>query len=281
MTQVFRVLFGALCLLFPVSIIPQAPTVPAPSLVMSGVEDFQAAFAKVPCQNAERLDAVATLFREMGATESDYTIKKFKDIENFVLRKPGETEEKIVIGAHYDLAGQGSCGALDNWTGVVTIAHLYRTLKDLKLKKTLVFVGFGQEEKGLLGSKAMTKQIKKDEAKQYCAMVNIDSLGLTTPMVMTNVSSNKLTKLTTELAKKLEMPFKTINLHNANTDSSSFLDKNIPAVSIVAMTQNWMDIFHHREDQAAKVKPESVYLGYRLALSLIMRLDEEGCGAYR
>lgn len=278
MRRSLRVSFCALLLLLPNSIVPQAP---APAVVLSTVEEFKAAFAAVPCQNSERLEAVATLFREMGATESDYTIEKFKDIENFVLRKPGETEEKIVIGAHYDLAGQGSCGALDNWTGVVTIAHLYRTLKDLKLKKTLVFVGFGQEEKGLLGSKAMAKQIKKDEVKQYCAMVNIDSLGLTTPMVMTNVSHHKLTKLTSELAKKLEMPFKTISLLNANTDSSSFLNKNIPAVSIVAMTQNWMDIFHHKEDQATKVNPESVYLGYRLALSLLTRLDEESCGAYR
>lgn len=278
MRLLVRVCFGALWLLFPITSVPQAP---ASDLVLATVEDFQAAFTTVPCQNAERLEAVATLFREMGATESDYTIEKFKDSENFVLRKPGETDEKIVIGAHYDLAGQGSCGALDNWTGIVAIAHLYRTLKNAKLKKTLVFVGFGQEEKGLLGSKAMAGKIKKDEAKQYCAMVNIDSLGLTSPMVMTNVSHHKLTKLATELAKKMEMPFKTINLTTANTDSTSFLNKNIPAISIVAMTANWMDIFHHKEDQATKVKPESVYLGYRLALSLIARLDEDSCGAYR
>ncbi|MFN7926914.1 MAG: M20/M25/M40 family metallo-hydrolase [Blastocatellia bacterium] len=278
MSHCLRVALCALLLLFPVSTIPQAPPT---DLALSSVEDFQAAFTAIPCKNEERLAAVKALFREMGATEADYTVEKIKDVENFVLRKVGETDEKIIIGAHYDMTGPGSCGAVDNWTGIVAIAHLYRTLKDAKLKKTLIFVGFGQEEKGLIGSRAMAKQIKKDELNQYCAMINLDSLGMTVPMVMTNVSQKKLTELTKEIAKKMDVPLKTTSIANADTDSTPFLDKKIPSISLVAMTPNWAEVFHHKGDQANIIKPESVYLGYRLALSLVARVNEEECGAYR
>lgn len=277
MKKIYQTLLS-LSLLFPIIAMPRTAD-PAP--VLSKVEDFQAAFAAVPCKNEERLQAVKSLFLKMGAPETDIAIEKIKDVENIVIRKQGETDEKIVIGAHYDLAGDGSCGAADNWTGIVAIAHIYKSLKDVKLKKSLVFVGFGKEELGLVGSKAMAKQLKKETIPQYCAMVNVDGIGLATPQSLTNVSSKKLTDLAGELAKKIEVPFAPISLSNASSDSVSFKDKKIPAISIVGMTMDWPKIYHTKNDQAARVNPNNVYLSYRLALEMITTISENECGAYR
>lgn len=268
----------SLSLLFPLTVVPRAID-PVP--VLSKVEEFRDAFTSVPCKNEERLPAVKALFLKMGAPEADITIEKIKDVENIVLRKQGETDEKIIIGAHYDLAGDGSCGAADNWTGIVAIAHIYKSLKDVKLKKTLLFVGFGKEELGLVGSKAMAKQIKKEDVLQYCAMINVDGIGLATPQSLTNVSSKKLTELAGELAKKIEVPFEPINLANASSDSASFKDKKIPAISIVGMTMDWPKIYHGKNDQAARVNPNYVYFSYRLALLLVATINDNECGAYR
>ncbi len=273
-----RVTLLSLSLLFPLTVVPH-DTDPVPAL--STVEEFREAFASVPCKNEERLPAVKALFLKMGAPAADITIEKIKDVENIVLRKQGETGEKIIIGAHYDLAGDGSCGAADNWTGIVAIAHIYKSLKDVKLKKTLLFVGFGKEEEGLVGSKAMAKQIKKEDRLLYCAMVNVDGVGLTTPQSLTNVSSKKLTALSGELAKKIEVPFEPIFIANASSDSASFKDKKIPAISIVGMSAEWPKIYHSKNDQAARVNPNNVYLSYKLALSLITTINENECGAYR
>src|SRR4030095_6437012 len=101
------------------------------------------------------------------------------------------TDEKIIVGAHYDKVADG-CGAIDNWTGIVAMAHLYKTLKEIPLNKTVWFVAFGKEEKGLIGSRAMTEAIKKEDVAQFCAMINIDSLGLTAPQVLRNLSNPKL-----------------------------------------------------------------------------------------
>src|SRR5688572_5447914 len=116
----------------------------------------------------------------MGAPASDISVEKFDGVENITLLKRGSTPEVIVIGAHYDKVSHG-CGAIDNWTGVVAIAHLYRTIKDQPLKKSVLFVGFGREEDGLVGSKEMVRAIGKEGRARYCAMVNIDSLGLGVP----------------------------------------------------------------------------------------------------
>ena len=78
----------------------------------------------------------------MGVTDSEMAVEKYKRVENVVIRKPGTSDGVIVIGAHYDKVNDG-CGALDNWTGIVTIAHLYRSLKSVATQKTILFVGFG------------------------------------------------------------------------------------------------------------------------------------------
>ena len=268
----------SLSLLLPLAAAPHDSNT---TLVMSKPEEFREAFVSVPCVNDQRLQAVKELFLTMGAPEADITIEKIKDVENIVLRKPGETDEKIVIGAHYDLAGDGSCGAADNWTGIVAIAHIYKTLKDVKLKKTLLFVGFGKEEEGLVGSKAMAKQIKKEAVPSYCAMVNVDGVGLTSPQSLTNVSSKKLTELSKTLAKKIEVPFEPVYIGNASSDSNSFLDKKIPAISIVGMSRDWPKIYHSKNDQAARVNPNFVYQSYRLALELVTTINDNECRAYR
>ena len=125
-------------------------------------------FAAVPCKNEERMTAVKALFERMGAAESNSTVEKYKNVENFVVRKPGASSETIIIGAHYDKVSDG-CGAIDNWTGIVAIAHIFSALKDVPLQKTVLFVAFGNEEKGLFGSHAMASAIDKNQVAQYCA----------------------------------------------------------------------------------------------------------------
>ena len=247
---------------------------------VSTPEDIQADFASVPCDDKDRLAAVTALYERAGASASDITTDQHDNVVNLVVTKQGESSEKIVIGAHYDKTAEG-CGAIDNWTGQVALTHLYRTLKDIPLKKTLVFVAFGREEKGLVGSSAMTRNIDKTQAADYCAMINIDSLGLGPPQVADNMSSRKLARFTGEVAKEMAIPFAHASIGRANSDSSAFVAKKIPAVTIHGLNKAWSTILHSKHDQAEKVNAASVYLGYRLALAMIVRLDASSCNAYR
>jgi hypothetical protein len=259
---------------------------PAPSsaqqseIRISTPEQIKTEFDSVPCKNEERLSAAKALFEKMGAPASDISIAQYKNVENLVILKQGISEEKIVVGAHYDKVSDG-CGAIDNWSGIVAIAHLYRSLKDVPLRKTILFVAFGKEEKGLVGSRAMVDAIKKDQVAEYCEMINIDSFGLAVPQVDDNLSSKKLSRVTADLAKEMKIPFSHAGIEGADADSSSFIAKKIPALMLHGLNSEWTSILHSRNDQASKINPESVYLGYRLILALAIRLDNSSCAEYR
>jgi hypothetical protein len=101
------------------------------AITLSTVEQIQDEFGSVACDSGKRLDAVKALFERMGASPSALSIEKLSSIENVIVRHEGMSAETIVIGAHYDLAELG-CGAVDNWTGIVAIAHVYRSIQNFK-----------------------------------------------------------------------------------------------------------------------------------------------------
>jgi len=254
----------------------------APTLRISTAEEIKSEFDSVPCKNGDRLKSVKALFEKMGAKPEEIAVEKVRGVENVVVRKTpaNDSTEKIVIGAHYDKVANG-CGAIDNWTGVVTVAHIYRAVKDLPLKRNIIFVAFGQEEKGLLGSSAMAGAIKKEQIAEYCAMINVDSLGLGIPQVADNMSNKKLIDFTESLAKDMKAPFAHGPIAGGDSDSTSFNRKKIPALTIHGMINGWEKILHSSNDNPSKVNHESVYLGYRLALALLVRVDEADCQAFR
>ncbi len=253
----------------------------ATSLRISTQEEISAEFDSVPCKDKDRLAAVKALFEKMGATPAEIIVEKAGSAENVVVKIAGSSanEEKIVIGAHFDKTADG-CGAIDNWSGVVSIAHMYRTMKTLKPSRTLIFVGFGEEEKGTVGSRTMVNNIKKEELASYCAMINIDSLGMTIPQAADNLSSKTLIEATAAIAKTMGMQFAHANVQGAS-DSGSFLFKKIPAITIHGLTNDWPKVLHSSNDIPQNVKHESVYLGYRLTLSLLAKVDESACDAFR
>lgn len=277
----FRFAPALLAIAIAIGFTPAMPVRAAGAAVkIASLEDIQQEFTSVPCDDKLRLAAVRALFEKAGAPASALTTEAYGNVENLVLVKPGASSEKIVIGAHYDKVADG-CGAIDNWTGQVVLTQLYRTLRDLPLQKTLVFVAFGREENGLVGARAMTRAIPDDQLAQYCAMVNIDSLGLGPPQVADNMSSATLTQLAAAQATQLEIPFAHARIRGADADSSAFVARQIPAVTLHGLNNSWSRILHSHRDQPAKVNAASVYLGYRLALSMLLRIDQSACASYR
>jgi Iap family predicted aminopeptidase len=120
-----------------------------------------------------------------------------------------------------------------------------------------------------------------EQVAEHCAMINIDSQGLGPPQVADNMSSKKLAQFAGELAKEMEIPFARARVARGNSDSSSFVAMKIPAVTIHGLNNKWMKILHSHRDQPDKVNAASVYLGYRLALGMVVRLDQAACDAYR
>jgi Zn-dependent M28 family amino/carboxypeptidase len=128
-------------------------------------------------------------------------VKKQVDAYNVIGILPGRDpqlkNEAIIIGAHYDHLGHGGSGSLaanstdihygadDNASGTSAVLELAREFaKEKKNKRTLIFMAFGGEEEGLLGSKYYVNNPVWPLEKTI-AMINLDMVG--------RLNENKLT----------------------------------------------------------------------------------------
>lgn len=113
-----------------------------------------------------------------------------KPVNNVMGYLPGETEEHVVIGAHYDhlglgqqfslapsLAGTPHLGADDNASGTAGLIELARFFAaQPKRHRGIVFMSFAGEELGLLGSGFYVNNPKLP-IENAVAMINMDMIG--------------------------------------------------------------------------------------------------------
>lgn len=106
----------------------------------------------------------------------------------------GAQQQWIIVGAHYDHLGRGGTGtssrapgqnevhpgADDNASGVALMIEVAGNLssKRNELKRSVLFVAFGAEEMGLVGSKYMIMNLPEPIIKtSISAMLNFDMVG--------------------------------------------------------------------------------------------------------
>ena len=103
----------------------------------------------LPAAQTRSLDYISAQMAELGYTMQSESFTLSTDpsigVHNLIAELPGETDEILVLGAHYDTVS-GSPGADDNATGVAGVIELARMLKGLKLKRKVRFAFFGNEE---------------------------------------------------------------------------------------------------------------------------------------
>ncbi|MBL8235525.1 MAG: M28 family peptidase, partial [Bryobacterales bacterium] len=113
-----------------------------------------------------------------------------KTVRNVVGYWPGETDEHVVVGAHYDhlgmgeqfsmapnLIGRAHLGADDNASGSAGVLELARWMgTQPKPKRGVLFMTFAGEELGLLGSSYYVNHPLLPIEKAV-AMINMDMIG--------------------------------------------------------------------------------------------------------
>ena len=124
---------------------------------------------------------IASEFKDMGYTTEiqpfsykDVAGKAF-DSYNVVAVKKGQTNKTIYLGAHYD-ARPCATGADDNGSGVAVMLETAYHLQHVQTKNTIIFVAFGSEEMGTMGSAAFVNNLSEDQRANALLMINLDSL---------------------------------------------------------------------------------------------------------
>ncbi|HEY6967848.1 MAG TPA: M28 family peptidase [Candidatus Angelobacter sp.] len=112
-------------------------------------------------------------------------------VNNVLAYLPGQTDEYVIVGAHYDHLGRGNFdslapsqigqihpGADDNASGTAGVLELARHFAPMKgqLHRGILFASFAGEELGLLGSAEWVKEPTRPLDKAV-AMMNMDMIG--------------------------------------------------------------------------------------------------------
>jgi Iap family predicted aminopeptidase len=93
---------------------------------------------------------------------------------NLVLRFPGRSPERVIVGAHFDSWDLGQ-GALDNGLGLAQLFTFAHALRGRDLVRTVELVWFNGEEQGLWGSRHAAATLGD---APVVAMINLDMAGV-------------------------------------------------------------------------------------------------------
>lgn len=169
-----------------------------------------------------------------------------KTVHNVVAYLPGETEDYVVIGAHYDhlgLGGQYSLapsqtgtihpGADDNASGTAGVIELARYFsRQPKQKRGILFLNFAGEELGLLGSAYYVDHpiLPLDKA---AAMINLDMIGRMRDKAYIggSASGTTLRPMLEKMLPKYDMKVDySAGSSEGSSDHTSFTSKQVPAL---------------------------------------------------
>ncbi|MBC7398053.1 MAG: M20/M25/M40 family metallo-hydrolase [Bdellovibrionales bacterium] len=136
---------------------------------------------------------IAEQFTKLGKNRSDVKVELFKhsfkqpSVIATIAGQGPHASEIVVIGGHEDSINVSSVfgsseqvapGADDNATGVATVLEVFRVIIETGFKpdRTLAFMTYAGEEKGLLGSQDIANQFKRDH-KNVVAVAQFDMTG--------------------------------------------------------------------------------------------------------
>jgi hypothetical protein len=156
-----------------------------PSRLEAHVRKLSTELSPRDMAHPESLDQVAAYikneFSQTGAYVSEQVYRvRGKSYRNVIAHFGPETEERIVVGAHYDTAGELP-GADDNASGIAGLIELARLLSQQQLKVRVELVAFSTEEPPYFGTTGMGSYVHADSLRQQNvrvrAMFSLEMIG--------------------------------------------------------------------------------------------------------
>ena len=218
---------------------------------------------------------------------------------NIIAVLPGKDKllknEYIVVGSHYDhlgMGGQGSGsrrpdtiavhpGADDNASSDAVVLELARHFKKVGAKRSIIFMFFGAEEQGLIGSKKFVEWMKHEDSQRQnlpdslnsiVAMVDLDMVG----RMRDNALSVSGTGTSSGFKALAEEVGEETNLHIACTpdgygpsDQASFVAADIPVLYLT--TGGHME-YHTPADKPATLNYDGMQQTLEYAQVLISKV---------
>ncbi|MBL1232183.1 MAG: M20/M25/M40 family metallo-hydrolase [Flavobacteriales bacterium] len=182
----------------------------------------------------------------------------------------------IAVSAHYDHLGRMGDevyfpGANDNAAGVAMLLNFAKYFSEHLPKKTIVFMAFGAEESGIIGSRYFVGN-PTFELKRVNFLINLDVIGTGTdgvmvvngadlPQAFALLESCNEKKYVLEIKKRKNAP---------NSDHFWFAQKGIPAFFIYGLGGG--TAYHDIDDTSDKLQLEKYNDVFSLIRDFILKL---------
>ena len=185
---------------------------------------------------------------------------------------PELSDEYLVIGAHHDhlgMGGKGSSsrrpdtlavhyGADDNASGVSSLLELVGKFKTLKPERSIIFVTFGAEEKGIIGSRYFTEN-SPVPLNKIIAMINIDMVGRMKPDSGIQIggvgTSGSLRDILNDINRKYNFKLNLSSAGYGPSDHASFYAKDKP---VLFFTTGAHKDYHTPDDKVDSLNIEAL-----------------------
>ena len=231
----------------------------------SGSEGIE--LAALYLENILKENGVKPYFKTYRDTLSNFNKPAYNLVGYLEGTDPKLKKEFVIIGAHYDHIGQLQTavnedyianGANDNATGTTAVTEVARYFARMKNnKRSVLFVFFSAEEKGLLGSKHLAAKLKEQKMNLYF-MFNFEMIGV--PMKDKGMDfyltgfgkSNMATKMNEYAGEKLVgyLPIETkYMLFRASDNYPFFTEFNVPAQTVSTFDFENFEFYHQPDDE--------------------------------
>jgi hypothetical protein len=229
---------------------------------------------EAPRKDTDREVELGKMFRAVGCQPTEQPVKGLRQ-PNVICILRGTSDSVILVGAHFDHVNEGD-GIIDDWSGVSLLPSLYQSLGGTSRAHTLVFVGFGGEEQGMVGSEFYVKRLTPEQRKNIVAMVNLECLGVTPTKVWVSHSEPLLMNILWGVAQSLQLPLSGVNVEKVGTtDSESFAHYKIPRITIHSITQETWPLLHSKGDNIKAIQDNLYYDSYKLIAAYLAVLDQQ------
>ncbi|MEL1247831.1 M20/M25/M40 family metallo-hydrolase [Flavobacterium helocola] len=223
--------------------------------------------AAVYLENLLKENGVKPYFKTYRDTLSNFDKPAFNIVGYIEGTDKKLKNEFVVIGAHYDHIGMlqngvnGDVivnGANDNATGTTAVTEVAKYFAKFKNnKRSILFVFFSAEEKGLLGSKHLAAKLKEQKMDLYF-MFNFEMIGV--PMKDKGMDfyltgfgkSNMATTMNDYAGEKLVgyLPIETkYMLFRASDNYPFFTEFNVPAQTVSTFDFENFQFYHQPDDE--------------------------------
>jgi hypothetical protein len=175
-------------------------------------------------------------------------------------------EEYYLVGGHYDSISEDACyaapGANDNASGTAGVMELARAFAEVETEASIIFVGFGGEELGLLGSYKLAQNFDAigllDKLKGFVVLDMIsfyqDDYGVYFEGADHNQTQKDTLRQIADLTKAYTELEVTGSYYYWGSDHQPFLDRGVPGALMIETDFDAYSAYHTMNDTVERQK---------------------------